>query len=273
MKGIMRKKLFIGICAACAVLAAQAQTSSGTASGSSSTQSGDIKTKDYNASSSSQGLSATGRSGQHEVRASKLMGATVNGSSGEQVGKIEDVIINPASGRIDFAVIAYNSTGSEGSATLGTPGASGTAATPGTTTGASANSSSSLNSTISTPSSGEKLVAVPWTLIRPSGMVGYSASTTSTPGNDQQTFVFTGDKTKLQGAPSFDRNNWPDLNQADWRHNIYSHYGIQSNSASGGASSPGGFGSGTRGTSSDNNSKPSDSTAPKSSGSPGEPQK
>jgi len=272
MKRIMRKKLFIGICAACAVLVAQAQTSSGTASGSSSTQSGDIKTKDYNASSSSQGLSATGRSGQHEVRASKLMGATVSGSSGEQLGKIEDVIINPASGRIDFAVIACNSTGSEGSTTLGAPGTSGTAgasaATPGTP-GASANSSSSFNSTISTPSSGEKLVAVPWTLIRPSGMVGYSAS--STPGNDQQTFVFTGDKTKFQGAPSFDRNNWPDLNQADWRHNIYSHYGIQSNSASGGASSPGGFGS--SGSSSDNNSKSSDSTSPKSSGSPGEPQK
>ena len=161
MKSIMKKKLFIGICAACAVIAAQAQTSSGTASGSSSTQSGDIKTKGYNASSSSQGLSPTGRSGQHEVRASKLMGATVNGSSGEQLGKLEDVIINPASGRIDFAVIAYNSVGSEGSTTLATPGASGTAATPGTTPGASANSSSSFNSTISTPSSGENWLPCP----------------------------------------------------------------------------------------------------------------
>ena len=34
------------------------------------------------------------------------MGAQVKTTSGEDVGRIEDVVLNPASGRIDFAIIS-----------------------------------------------------------------------------------------------------------------------------------------------------------------------
>jgi hypothetical protein len=55
----------------------------------------------------------------------------------------------------------------------------------------------------------------------------------------QPTFVFTGDTSKLQGAPSFSETTWPDISQSSWRHSIYSYYGISPNPACGGSGSPG----------------------------------
>jgi sporulation protein YlmC with PRC-barrel domain len=49
--------------------------------------------------------SATGRGMQ--VRASKVIGAEVKSSTSEELGKIEDVIFNPQSGRVEFAVINW----------------------------------------------------------------------------------------------------------------------------------------------------------------------
>src|SRR5215204_1105772 len=64
--------------------------------------------------SSDTGLSATGRgagySGQQQhLRSTRIIGAQVKTSSGEDVGRIEDVVINPTSGKIDFAVISAES--------------------------------------------------------------------------------------------------------------------------------------------------------------------
>ena len=245
-------------CAACMVLGAQAQSSSGSSAGgasspgaaSSSTSGSQTDTSSGISSQSStpgspsysrqsSGLSATGRMGQHEVRASKLMGAEVKSSSGETLGTINDVLLNPTSGRIDFAVISLNSTGSEGTST---------SATPSTTSSATA-------------TSGGKLAAVPWTLLRSSG-AGYGTSTASAAGayGSEQSFVFSGDKSKFQGAPSFDQSTWPDVSGSEWRQSIYSYYGV-SGSAAGGAYSPGGSGS-SRGSSLDNSSS---TTAPSSS--------
>ena len=54
---------------------------------------------------------ATGRAGMqgHPVRASKVIGAEVKSATGEDLGKIEDVILNPQSGRVDFAVLNWES--------------------------------------------------------------------------------------------------------------------------------------------------------------------
>src|SRR5512142_2622489 len=39
------------------------------------------------------------------VRLSKLMDAEIKSKSGEDLGKMEDVLINPTTGKIDFAVL------------------------------------------------------------------------------------------------------------------------------------------------------------------------
>jgi sporulation protein YlmC with PRC-barrel domain len=209
--------------AACVALAAQAQPTTDTSS-------------DTSSSSQWKGrLGATGRMGQQELRGSKLMGSEVKTSAGESLAKIEDVVVNPTSGRIDFAILAYKTSGTS---------------TPSTAT--------------STTSTGEKLIPVPWFSLREQGMTGYTSGTspTSTASTssrmEQPTFVFTGDKSRLDNAPSFDRNNWPNFAQSDWRQRIYSHFGA---SATGGATTPGGTSSGTSSTPDTTSPKTPDSSS------------
>src|SRR5882757_3922398 len=111
----MRKQLFLtAFCAGCLALGAQAQVhSGGTTTDKNSPDTG------LNQSQSSQdptqpstwdrikGLAATGGT-QHEVRASQLTSAQVKSSSGESVGTISELIINPNSGKVDFAVISLS---------------------------------------------------------------------------------------------------------------------------------------------------------------------
>src|SRR5690242_325602 len=138
MKGrFMSKKLMtaLALCAACLVLGAQAQSSgsAGSSSGSTypgssgSSSSGSSSGSTYGGSSGSQSgqsswdsgrsgrLSATGRMGHHDLQASKLTGASVQSTSGETLGTINDVIINPGSGRIECAVISLSSSSSSSS--------------------------------------------------------------------------------------------------------------------------------------------------------------
>jgi len=240
----MTKKIFTltALCAAVLASNAQGQTSSdqnqGTTSGTSQGTSGSDSRFD-----SGKHLSATGRMGHHEVRATKLIGSDVKSSSGEELGTVNDVILNPASGRIDFAVLSLSSSSTGNSATSGT----------------AAGSSTASLSTASSSGTG-KLAAVPWSMLRPSGATGYGATITSTSGGSQ-TFVFSGEASKLQSAPSFDQSNWPDINEPTWRQNIYSHFGMQPGSSTGGATSPGGTGS-----SSGNGTSPS--STPPDSGKP-----
>ena len=232
----MKRKLLksMTLCAACLAWAAQGQNSTDSTGAGGTQNSAGSPTDTAPPSRSShwqEKLSATGRSSHQDLRGSKLMGADVKTSSGETLGKIEDVVINPASGRIDFAVISYSG-GSDNSAASTSAGS--TTATATTTT-----------------SSGEKLVPLPWSMIRSSGG-GYGAASSSAA---QPSFVFSGDKSKLESAPSFDRNNWPDFSQSDWNQRIHSSFG---SSATGGASSPGGISSGesSTGTSGTSDSTP-----------------
>ena len=254
----MRKKLLsiVALCAACVVWQAQGQGSTEPSTGN-STSSGNPG----NSGGSSQNYGGTsgtqsGWQGRHhrmgamsgpEERASQLTGAQVNGTSGQTLGTINDVLINPASGRIDFAVISLNA-----SAETGTPG---TAGTPGATSTSSA--------ATSTSTSGEKLVAVPWPLLRPSSAAG-AASTSATSGaaGAQTSFVFAGDTSKLQSAPSFSQANWPDISQPSWRHSIFSYFGMTPGAATGAAESPGG-------TSGSSSSYPGSSSSPGTSPTPG----
>ena len=178
-------------------------------------------------------VSPTGRMAQTEVRGSTLMGSQVQSSSGESLGTISDVLIQPASGRLDFAVISMSGSSATSSATTpdtsGISGTTGNAASPGT----------SSTSTSSGATAG-KLVAVPWHMLRANSS-GYSptGSPTGTSGSSsissmgRQTFTFTGDKSKFQNAPSFESSNWPDLSDPTWRQSVYTHWGLGSASPSG----------------------------------------
>jgi sporulation protein YlmC with PRC-barrel domain len=247
----MRNQLtkIMAVSAACLALNMQAQnssTSSSTGTGSTGSSTDQSSQPNYH---SGRQYGGAGRMGHQEVRASKLMGADVKTSQGQSLGTINDVIFNPASGRIDFAVISLSSTagnestGSTSSTTSTTPGSTTSASTTGTTAG--------------------KLVPVPWMLLRPAGAPGATTSSTES----QQTFTFSGDTSKLQSAPSFDQSNWPDITQFSWRQSIYSHFGMTPGSATGGATSPGGAESSTGTSSSGTSSSGTGSTSPDSSSS------
>jgi sporulation protein YlmC with PRC-barrel domain len=136
---------------------------------------------------STKSLSATGRADDGAVRVSKLVGAPVKDSSGHNAGQIQDIIVNPNSGRIDFALLSVGSGGT-----------------------------SSTSPAIHENDNG-KLVPVPWALLRASASSQYSG------GGEQLTFTLNADQSKLSGAPTVD---WSDLSQSQWRQRIYAYYGV-----------------------------------------------
>src|SRR5687768_15712869 len=153
-------------------------------------------------------LSATGRGSgyagqQQHFRSQKVIGAQVKSSSGEDIGKIEDVVLNPATGRIDFAVISAEnklvpvpwqliSLSAQGGTS------SSTRSTTGTSTSTDTSSTTSPSST--SPSS-----------TSPSA----SSSVYASASMGQPAFTLNVDKSKLQAGPSFDRSRWPEMS-ATW---------------------------------------------------------
>ena len=79
------------------------------------------------------------------------------------------------------------------------------------------------------------LVPVPWNLLRPASQ----STSPEAAGMQPLLFVFSGNATALNDAPSFSQNNWPDVRQSSWRQGVYSYYSVTP-SAQGGAESPGG---------------------------------
>src|SRR5881227_3413128 len=101
------------------------------------------------------------------------MGAEVEGRSGDTaIGTIKDVIINPSSGRADFAILSLSSSSSSSGGTSDTSSSS-----TGAGTSRTSRQSSTTSSLGSTSSSGEgKQVAVPWSLLRPASSSSYSST-------------------------------------------------------------------------------------------------
>jgi len=181
-------------------------------------------------------LSATGHSGQ-PLRASKLIGAQVKDSSGNQVGQIDDIVLSPGSGRIDCAVVSLNSSGS---------GSSSENSSSGTTSqsqygSSSPGSSSQSTSATSSGSSSGKQIAVPWTLLKTSSSGSTSGTYAQSSGSntEQPTFTLNFEQSKLQQAPTF---SWSDLNDSNWRQRTQSFFGSSSSSteSTGSAESPSG---------------------------------
>jgi sporulation protein YlmC with PRC-barrel domain len=60
---------------------------------------------------------------------------------------------------------------------------------------------------------GEKLFAIPWEFL--------DLDTT------RKVLVLDMDKDKLEKAPGFDKNHWPDFTNPEWRDRLRSHYGAR----------------------------------------------
>ena len=141
MKRSILRALTLCLTTVCVASIARAQNDSTTQSGRSgaATTPGSSGTGIYGTQSSS----STTRAGE-PVRLSKLMNANLKSQSGENLGQVQDLIVDPSNGQIQFAVLSVNSA-SSGSATSSGVG---TTTTPG----------------IPTPtgtSSGQQLTAIP----------------------------------------------------------------------------------------------------------------
>src|SRR5512142_1244172 len=97
------------------------------------------------------------------MSASSLIGDSVVNAQGEDLGKIEEIMIHVPSGRIAYAVLSFG----------GFMGM------------------------------GDKLFAIPWEAL--------------TLDEDEKHFVLNVDKEKLEKAPGFDKDKWPDMAEPQFR--------------------------------------------------------
>jgi sporulation protein YlmC with PRC-barrel domain len=107
------------------------------------------------------------------LSASTLAGDHVRNPAGEDLGKLEEIMLDVPTGRIAYAVLSFGGF-------LGM---------------------------------GNKLFAVPWDAL--------------TLDEDKKEFVLNVDKQKLENAPGFDKDNWPDMANKTWGATIYTYYGKQ----------------------------------------------
>jgi sporulation protein YlmC with PRC-barrel domain len=105
------------------------------------------------------------------LSADTLTGDTVRNSADENLGKIDDIMIDIPSGRVAYAVLSFGGV-------LGM---------------------------------GNKLFAVPWNALQVD--------------EDEKCFILDIDKEKLESAPGFDKDNWPDMADTSWGEGIYRYYG------------------------------------------------
>ena len=105
------------------------------------------------------------------LSASTLAGDAVKNAAGENLGKVDEIMIDLTSGRVAYAVLSFG-----GILRMG-----------------------------------NKLFAVPWEVL--------------TVDEDQKCFILNVDKTTLENAPGFDKDNWPDMADPTWGQQIYGHYG------------------------------------------------
>lgn len=103
--------------------------------------------------------------------AKTLTGNRVVNRQGEDLGKIEDLMVDLDQGRIAYAVLSFGGF-------LGL---------------------------------GDKLFAIPWQALA------------LDPAENR--FILGIDKSLLDKAPGFDKNNWPDMADPAWGAQLYSYYG------------------------------------------------
>jgi sporulation protein YlmC with PRC-barrel domain len=107
------------------------------------------------------------------LSASTLAGDHVRNSAGEDLGKVDEIMIDIASGQVAYAVLSFG-----GFLRMG-----------------------------------NKLFALPWSALKID--------------EDKKCFVLDIDKRKLENAPGFDKDNWPDMADTSWGTEIFSYYGAR----------------------------------------------
>lgn len=107
------------------------------------------------------------------LSASTIIGDPVRNAAGENLGQIEELMIDLPLGKVGYAVLSFG-------------GLFGL---------------------------GKKLFAIPWQALRLDA--------------DNRCFILDVDKQKLETAPGFDQDNWPEVSDPTWGRSIYAHYGYQ----------------------------------------------
>lgn len=105
------------------------------------------------------------------LAASTLEGDSVRNAAGEDLGKVDEIMIDILSAQVAYAVLSFGGI-------LGM---------------------------------GNKLFAVPWKALAVD--------------EDEKCFILNVDKRKLETAPGFDKDNWPDMADTGWGVQIFEHYG------------------------------------------------
>jgi sporulation protein YlmC with PRC-barrel domain len=107
------------------------------------------------------------------LSASTLTGDRVRNSAGDDLGKIEDIMIDVPTGRIAYAVLSFGGF-------LGL---------------------------------GNKLFAIPWEAL--------------TLNEADHEFILNVDKERLERAPGFDKDNWPDMAHPTFGEQVFGYYGYK----------------------------------------------
>ena len=107
------------------------------------------------------------------LSASTLAGDSVRNPAGDDLGKVDEIMIDIPSGQVAYAVLSFGGV----------------------------------------LRMGNKLFEVPWSALRVD--------------EDEKCFILDADKSKLESAPGFDKNNWPDMADHSWGEEIFRHYGAR----------------------------------------------
>lgn len=107
------------------------------------------------------------------LSATTLMGDRVVNSTGEDLGKLEELMLDIDNGCVGYAVLSFGGL-------LGV---------------------------------GDKLFAIPWDAMRLD--------------TDRKAFILDIDRQRLENAPGFDKNNWPQSVDRDWMLEVYRFYGSE----------------------------------------------
>lgn len=108
-----------------------------------------------------------------DLSATSLIGDDVRNANGDDLGKIEDLMINTATGKVEYAVLSFGGF-------LGI---------------------------------GDKLFAVP--------LEAMSVDT------DDECLVLNETKERLENAPGFDKDHWPNSADPKWNNEVRSYYNIR----------------------------------------------
>jgi sporulation protein YlmC with PRC-barrel domain len=106
------------------------------------------------------------------LSASTLAGDSVRNAAGEDLGKLDQIMIDIPSGKVAYAVLSFGGV-------LGM---------------------------------GSKLFAVPWSALKVD--------------EDEKCLILDADKKKLENAPGFDKDNWPNMADNSWGSEVSRFYGV-----------------------------------------------